>query len=111
MQGMGRLIEAPSAMVSNAGVETPELEQLQLDCTSRGEWIVTVFDNDFNTYAEVMTVLMIATQCSPEEAHIETWEVDHLGKSVVHQAHEDECHQVAATIATIGIRVEVSTDS
>lgn len=70
-------------------------------------WIVTVFNNEFNTYDEVIMILMAATGCTIEEAAIETWEIDHLGKSVVHFGYADECRTVAAVISTIGIRVEV----
>lgn len=73
--------------------------------------MITVFNNDTNTYDEVIEVLMIATACSEEEAYIETWEIDHLGHSVVHRAAEDECHTAAAIIAQIGIRVRVSQDA
>ncbi|MHB8635993.1 MAG: ATP-dependent Clp protease adaptor ClpS [Fimbriimonadaceae bacterium] len=71
------------------------------------DWNVTVYNNDNNTYDEVITILIAATRCSIEEASIETWEIDHLGKSVVHLAEAPECHTVAAVISTIGIRVEV----
>jgi hypothetical protein len=86
-------------------VETPEIESTG---TSRGGWMVTVFDNDFNTYDQVIFILMVATGCDEDEAYIETWEIDHLGQSVVHIADEPECRRVAGIIATIGIRVEVS---
>lgn len=93
------------------GVEAPERSAQHLDESAKGNWLVTVFDNDHNTYAEVMTILMIATSCSPDEAHIETWEIDHLGLCVVHRAAEKECHKVANIISTIGIKVTVSEDS
>jgi ATP-dependent Clp protease adaptor protein ClpS len=70
-------------------------------------WIVTVFDNDINTYDEVIMILMAATGCSAQEAYIEAWEIDHLGQSVVHHSTEDECKIAASIIAEIGIRVEV----
>lgn len=73
-------------------------------------WIVTVYNNDHNTYDEVMTVLIVATGCTAREAFIETWEIDHLGKSVVHQSGENECLQIAEIISTIGIRVEVTEE-
>ena len=73
-------------------------------------WIVTVFDNEYNTYQEVMAILMIATQCSADEAYIETWEVDHMGKSVVHCGSQDVCSVVAEIIRTIGIQVEVTQE-
>lgn len=78
--------------------------------TDRGDWLVVVYDNDYNTFDEVIAILMIATGCTLEEAYIETWEVHHLGKSIVHSADEKECRQVARIIATIGIRVEVCPD-
>lgn len=71
-------------------------------------WIVTVFNNDVNTYDEVMMILMAATGCSAQEAYIETWEIDHLGKAVVHQSSQDECKMAATIISEIGIDVEVS---
>jgi hypothetical protein len=76
----------------------------------RGEWVVTVFDNDVNTYDQVITILMVATGCSADEAYIEAWEIDHLGSSVVHQGPEDECNRVANIVSTIGIQVEVSCE-
>jgi hypothetical protein len=41
---------------------------------------------------------------------METWEIDHLGKSVVHRACEEDCQKVADIIASIGIEVQVSED-
>lgn len=93
----------------------PTIEELPSISDSDGatgdRWIVTVYNNDTNTYDEVITILIIATDCSPEEAWIEAWEIDHLGFSVVHCASEDECITAAEVIATIGIRVEVQRES
>lgn len=89
-------------------VERPSEEILD---TGTGDgWMVTVFNNEHNTYDEVMMILMIATQCDAEEAYIETWEIDHLGKSIVHRAGQQACQDVAAVISTIGIQVEVSQE-
>jgi len=84
---------------------TLEREEVQ-GGTGFGGWVVVVYDNDFNTIDEVMYILMLATACTEEEAAIETWEVHHLGKSVVHHGDQEECEGIAAVIATIGIRVE-----
>ena len=54
---------------------------------------------------------MVATHCSVEEAEIETWEIDHLGKSNVHFADKEECEQVAKIIRQIGIQVEVKSEN
>lgn len=93
-----------------AGVlEAPLLDELQLEVGTAG-WIVTVYDNDYNTYEQVMAILMIATGCTAEEAYMEAWEVDHQGRSVVHYASEKECREAADVIGKIGIRVEVSEE-
>lgn len=57
-----------------------------------------------------MTILMIATGCDDEEAYIETWEVDHYGKCVVHRDDEPSCQLVADIISKIGIHVEAEPD-
>ncbi|MBI3912049.1 MAG: ATP-dependent Clp protease adaptor ClpS [Armatimonadetes bacterium] len=72
-----------------------------------GEHLVIVWDNDHNTWEEVIDILQKATNCSLEEAITETWEVHHLGKSVVHHAAHPECQRVARIIRTIGIKVTV----
>ena len=71
------------------------------------EWIVIVYDNDHNTFEQVIGILQEATGCALEEAELETWEVHHLGKSVVHHADKLECERVAAVIRRIGIEVAV----
>lgn len=87
-------------------IEAPKTDSTHGSTQSDG-WLVTVFNNETNTYDEVMVVLMVATGCCADEAYMETWEIDHLGASVVHHAGEEECRTVAQVIATIGIRVEV----
>ncbi|AIE83607.1 ATP-dependent Clp protease adaptor ClpS [Fimbriimonas ginsengisoli] len=88
-------------------IEQPELS----NGTGTGNfWVVTVFNNDHNTYDEVVDILIQATACTLQEAEIETWEVDHLGKSVVHHGEEDACQSAAEVIRQIGIRVEVSKE-
>jgi len=72
-----------------------------------GECIVIVFDNDYNTWDQVVGILQKATACSLEEANMETWEVHNLGRSIVHHGPRAECDRAAAIIATIGIKVVV----
>ena len=89
------------SVTGKPGLETAE------PSTGSGEHIVVVFNNDYNTFDEVIGILMRATGCSVEEASMETWEIHNLGKSVVHHGSLDECRRAAGIIATIGIRVEV----
>ncbi|MDR3688861.1 MAG: ATP-dependent Clp protease adaptor ClpS [Fimbriimonas sp.] len=89
------------------------IERPQIDdghTSGGGNWIVTVFNNDYNTWDEVVFILMAATGCDENEANIETWEVDNLGKSVVHHGEQEECNAAAGIIAQIGIRVEVTEE-
>lgn len=90
----------------NSTIELPKLQHVQ-ETQVDPPWLVKVFNNEHNTYQEVMVILMLATDCDEDEAYIETWEIDHLGSSIVHSADETECQRVAEVISTIGIRVEV----
>lgn len=95
--------------MSNPGILERPLEETQGPGTGGG-YIVTVYNNEENTYDEVMMILMIATQCDADEAYMETWEIDNLGKSVVHRASEKSCQDVADVISTIGIEATVSEE-
>lgn len=87
-----------------ASTALPEFD-LQPSPAATEEWHVVVYNNEVNTYEEVMTILMLATGCDAEEAYIETWEVDHYGKCAVHRAPQDECSRIAEVIRTIGVTV------
>ena len=91
------IIERPALLPDQSAEQSPT-------------WLVTVFDNETNTYPEVMAILMVATLCSSEEAYIETWEIDHFGLCIVHRDSEEACREAAKTISTIGIKVEVSQE-
>lgn len=94
-------------MFSNASVVLPEQKDRIEERQGGSGYLVIVYDNDKNTWDEVTTILQKATSCTLEEAEIETWEVDNLGKSVVHHGGQEECNRAAGIIRTIGIRVEV----
>jgi len=85
----------------------PRPELLDDAGDTEGEWLVIVFDNDHNSFDQVISILQQATACSLEEAQLETWEVHHLGRSIVHHADRAECERAAGIIRTIGIRVAV----
>ena len=93
-------------------VSLPDQDVEVTDRTDAGGsgFLVIVYDNDKNTWDEVVTILQKATGCTLEEAEIETWDVDNLGKSVVHHAGQEECERAAGIIRSIGIRVEVVED-
>ena len=93
--------------MSEQTMVVPRPELLDDIGDTEGEWMVIVFDNDHNTFDQVISILQQATGCSLEEAQIETWEVHHLGRSIVHHADRAESERVAGIIRTIGIRVAV----
>ncbi len=86
----------------------PVLEPQQINSIKGSDgWMVVIFNNDTNSMEEVVFILMTATDCSEEEAEIETWEADHYGKAAVHYASKDECDRIAEVIRTIGVRSDV----
>ena len=77
--------------------------------TGNGDiWMVTVYDNPYNTFDEVIEILIRATKCSHTEAEMETWEIHNLGKSIVHSGSNEVCQTVADIISSIGVDTEVS---
>ena len=88
------------------GTKTEPIERQQ-DAGGGGRYAAIIFNNDANSFEEVIEIVMIATSCSFEEARIETWEAHTYGQAPVHFASEAECLRVASTIATIGVRTEV----
>lgn len=69
--------------------------------------MAVIYNNDFNTFDEVVLVLMHATGCDLQEASIETWEAHTFGKAAVHFDTKEACERVARMIAVIGVRTEV----
>jgi len=94
-------------MFTNAQIGLPEQRDHVDERQGGSGYLVIVYDNDKNTWDQVVGILQKATGCTQEEAEIETWEVDNLGKSVVHHGGKEECNRAAGIIRTIGIRVEV----
>ena len=113
---MNRILhQSPRFAIVGAGVIAPERiaptipdeDVIEKERVGGSGWIVIVFNNEVNTWDEVVMVLQKATGCTQEEADIETWEIDTLGKSVVHHGGQEECERAAGIIRTIGIQVEV----
>lgn len=68
---------------------------------------VRIIDNDYNTYQEVMQIVMAAVGVHQEQAFTIAWEVDHLGSCVVAHAPKKDADEIAALIRSIGIEVQV----
>ncbi|HTE19851.1 MAG TPA: ATP-dependent Clp protease adaptor ClpS [Armatimonadota bacterium] len=95
--------------MSEQTVVDPRPDLLEEGVGNAGDWFVIVFNNEVNTFDQVIGILQKATGCSLEEAEMETWEVHNLGQSRVHYASRPECDRVAAIISTIGIKVAVDS--
>ena len=87
-------------------IETEQREKHQ-HSDYDGRYAAIIFNNDANSFDEVIDVIMLATSCPFEEARIETWEAHTYGKAPVHFADEAECIRVATTISKIGVKTEV----
>ncbi len=75
--------------------------------TGSDSHVVIVFNNEYNTFDEVTHILQVATGCPLSEAEMETWEIHHRGRSLVHHGDREECTRAAGIIKTIGIKVSV----
>jgi ATP-dependent Clp protease adapter protein ClpS len=69
--------------------------------------MVVIFNNEVNSFDEVIAVLMLATGCTAHEAAIEAWEAHTYGKAPVHFAGREVCEEAAAIISRVGVRAEV----
>jgi ATP-dependent Clp protease adaptor protein ClpS len=81
------------------------------DIEEAGEYAVVIFNNDANSFDQVIAVLMHATECDLQEATLETWEAHTFGQAKVHFAPQLECKHVARIISAIGVRTEVRKEN
>ncbi len=72
--------------------------------------MVVIFNNETNSFDEVIEVLIEATGCDVDEAKMEAWEAHHFGKAPVHFASKSVCQEAAEIIASAGVRTEVSPE-
>jgi ATP-dependent Clp protease adaptor protein ClpS len=72
--------------------------------------MAVIYNNETNTFDEVIEALMVATNCDLEEAQIETWEAHTFGKAPVHFDSRTTCEGVAAVLKSFGIRTDVEPE-
>ncbi len=87
-------------------IEQPTTEERAPGTGSAG-CVVIVFNNEHNTFDEVILILQVATGCPRQEAEMETWEIHNRGRSLVHHGDREECDRAAEIIRSIGIQVRV----
>ncbi len=90
--------------------QTLERRSTEKPKSATSRWKVVIYNNDYNTFDEVMNVLMKATGCDLQEAYIESWETHQYGKAAVHFSNKEECDEAANIIRKVGIRAEVSKE-
>ena len=86
-----------------------EPESTQQEAPSQ-RWTVIMFNNDTNTFEEVIDILIRSTDCDAQEAFMETWEANAFGKAHVHFAEKERCVSVAGMIESIGVATEVKKE-
>ncbi len=69
-----------------------------------------IYDNDHTPLDLVIMTVMIATQCTAEEAEIEAWETQAYGKAPIHFSSESECNHVAQVLEAIGVKTSVQPE-
>lgn len=72
-----------------------------------GRYMTVIFNNDYNSFGEVVESIVEATGCEFSEAYMETWEAHHYGKASIHFDTQVACCAVAAIVSRIGVKTEV----
>ncbi len=76
----------------------------------KDRWMTVIYNNDFTPIDVVVTAVMLATDCSQEEAAMETWEAQYYGKAPIHFATESECARVAIVMHSVGVESVVKKE-
>lgn len=79
---------------------------LDADTGYAGRFMAIIYNNDRNSFEEVMETVAYATCCTMEEAYFETWEAHMYGKAPVHFSTQEVCC-VASIMSNIGVQTEV----
>ncbi len=82
----------------------PDWRRIHLMNYDNWYWI-TVYDNDENTFEEVIQVIQKATRCSHEVAEHVAWEIHNKGESKVMVAPFSVACKACDLIGKIGIKV------
>jgi len=77
------------------------------DLEHSDEYCIIVYNNDVNTFEEVISILCLALQITRDRAELYAWDVHLLGQARVYYGSSIDCEYRAAIISKIGIRTEV----
>ncbi|MER3414364.1 MAG: hypothetical protein C4340_07210 [Armatimonadota bacterium] len=73
----------------------------------RGRYMTVVLGEPDVTLDKLSRMICFATGCSAEEAYIEAWEAEHLGRAEVYFSNQENCCAVASILSSIGVQTEV----
>lgn len=68
---------------------------------------VILFNDDWHTFDEVITQLIKAVNCTPEQAEAYAWEVHTKGKAAVFEGELVECFRVAGILEEIALHTQI----
>jgi ATP-dependent Clp protease adapter protein ClpS len=102
---LSSILAMPSWTLSTVAV--PDSQTSLPGAGGRGRWALVIFNNESNSFEDVIFILMKATGCDVQEATIETWEAHHYGKAMVHFGDKSECEAAARVVQSIGVQTEV----
>lgn len=80
-------------------------EETGIDVLSR----VVLYNDDWHTFDEVITQLIIATNCSFEAARDHAFEVHVKGKSIVFNGTLKDCLKVSSVLEEIALNTQIIT--
>ena len=85
-----------------------QIEEEQSKFDDEDFYSVTVYNNDYNTFDEVIFIMQKAVFCSFEVAEHIAWELHNKGQAVVLKAPFHFAKTAAKVIGSIGIKVTVT---
>ncbi len=86
-------------------IETTTEETSDVDISSR----VVLYNDDWHTFEEVITQLIIATQCSFDKARDFAFEVHVKGKAIVFAGSMSRCLKVSSILEEIALHTQILT--
>lgn len=86
-------------------IEIIEEETTDIGLTSR----VLLFNDDWHTFDEVITQLIVATGCTFEKARDLAFEVHVKGKAIVFNGAMKECLKVSSVLEEIALHTQILT--
>ncbi len=84
-----------------------EIQQDDQDVLTQDPAKVILFNDDIHTFDEVITQLMKAIRCSPEEAEAMAWEVHNNGKACVYTGEMHKCLRVNSVLEEIALHTQI----